>query len=186
MNVETKANSSLLFTRHDKGSGNYVASFNHSERYKSDITGSHQNGYYKIDFSADTDFIEKLSDGHSWETLFMMDADAPTKAVHDKWFCSQQSGGAGFQINKEADGLDISFAISLSNGTTSSYYFANSGVVPVKGQWYHAVAVWDKDNNAVSIYINGVKAATCETPKNAKFVLNSNPESHWICIGANK
>ena len=184
MNVETKANSSLLFTRHDKGSGNYIASFNHSERYKSDITGSHQNGYYKIDFSADTDFIEKLSDGHSWETLFMMDADAPTKAVHDKWFCSQQSGGAGFQINKEADGLDISFAISLSNGTTSSYYFANSGVVPVKGQWYHAVAVWDKDNNAVSIYINGVKAATCETPKNAKFVLNSNPKSHWICIGA--
>ena len=183
--VQTFADEMLLRTHYDSGFGDYVASFDHSERYTSPQAGTHKSGYYKINYAGNSDFIKKLSDGHTMETLFMMDAESPNKNFHDKWFCSQELGGTGFFISKsEEDNMCISFSPSVSINGSSEYILTYSGVTPVKGQWYHAVGVWDKAAGKTRIYINGVEKGSMSCPTDASLYLHSDSKFHWFCVGA--
>lgn len=185
MKVQTFADSKLLNTYFDYLQGVHVASFDHAERFVNNISGTHSTGYYKVDFANDADFKNRLADGHSWETLVMMDAEAPVVSSDSKWFCAQQSGGAGFAVNKKVNGHDFSFSVRLTTSSSSGKWVTcRSGVTPKRGQWYHVVGVWDKEQKYVSLYVDGVKTNTQTVEDGAEFFLNKNTAVHWVCVGA--
>ena len=175
--------SELLNTYFDYLQGQHIASFDHAERFVNNTSGSHSTGYYKVDFANDDDFKNRLADGHSWETLVMMDAEAPVVSSDSKWFCAQQSGGVGFAVNTEAKGHDFNFSVNLTTSGSSAWVTANSGIVPQRGQWYHVVGVWDKEQKYVSIYVDGVKKDTKAVADGAVFFLNKSSVYHWVCVG---
>ena len=183
MKVQTFADSELLNTYFDYLQGVHVASFDHAERFVNNTSGSHSTGYYKVDFANDDDFKNRLADGHSWETLVMMDAEAPVVSSDSKWFCAQQSGGVGFAVNKEESGHDFNFSVNLTTSGSSAWVIANSGIVPQRGQWYHVVGVWDKEQKYVSIYVDGEKKDTEAVADGAVFFLNKSSVYHWVCVG---
>jgi len=183
MKVQTFADSKLLNTYFDYLQGVHVASFDHAERFVNNISGTHSTGYYKVDFANDADFKSRLADGHSWETLVMMDANAPAADHDSKWFCARQSGGVGFAVSTADSGHDFNFSVNLTTSGSSAWVTANSGVVPQRGQWYHVVGVWDKEQKYVSIYVDGVKKDTQTVDAAAVFFLHNSSVYHWVCVG---
>ncbi len=184
MMVQTFADQQLLKVPFDYTLGQYIGRFDHADRYIKDVVGSHSSGYYKIDFAKDSDFKSRLSDGHTWETLFMMDAQTPT-SQDDKWFSAVQSGGVGFVITESDSGQHgIQFSINLSTTGSSNWIRAQSNVYPQRGVWYHAVGVWNKEENLVKIYIDGEKKASVAVDPNAVLFFHKNAIYHWVCVGA--
>ena len=185
MAVQTVADSKLLTAYFDYVYGQYIASYDHAERFvDASASNKHYTGYHKIDFANDTDFKDRLADGHSWETLVMMDAAAPASGAASKWFCAQQVGGAGFTVGDKSDGYDFSFSVGLTTTNKNQWVTCRSKVVPQQGQWYHVVGVWDKEQKYVSLYVDGVKTATQTVADGARFFLNKSSNYHWVCVGA--
>ena len=88
----------------------YATHFNH--KLASEMSG----GYYKVDYTSDTNFRNALADGHTLEVVFRMD-QAPNGS-EIKPFSSMQSGGTGFLITNSSKGMDITFLPNVN--TTSS------------------------------------------------------------------
>lgn len=185
MGVQTLADALLLQTPFDYTLGQYIARFDHADRFSDNESALHESGYYRVDFANDAEFKSRIADGHSWETLFMMDASSPSISQEDRWFGSMQSGGAGFSVLGAADSYQIEFAVNLTTTGSSNWVRCKSNVSPQRGQWYHAVGVWDKEKREVSIYIDGVKRATTSVAEGAEFFLHNSADYHWICVGAN-
>lgn len=47
---------------------------------------------------------------------------------------------------------------------TSGWKYVNCGFVPKKGEWYHAIYVYDPAAETVSMYINGELAGSADAP----------------------
>lgn len=147
----------------------YIARFTHS------LGSSTSEGYYKVDYSSNTAVRNGLLDGHTMETLFMVD-ESNLPNLEAKCFSSHEGGGTGFLIGNNSRGNSIYFLPHVGGG----YIWTNSTVVPQKGKYYHVVGVWDKSLGKTSIYINGELKGS--TSANGNFSFPS-AGRNWFGIG---
>jgi glycerophosphoryl diester phosphodiesterase len=91
-----------------------------------------------------------------------------------------QSGGTGFLITASNKGTDITFLPNVSADGKSSWKWAQSGVVPEPGRYYHVVGIWNKQTGKASIYVDGVFKKEVDAAGNLNFPTEGNT---WFCVG---
>lgn len=177
MTVTYKSGSTTNNYYDEKFSG-YIAHFDNPFN-----TNGLTTGFYKVDFESNTAYRNKLADGHSLEWMFKVDA---TGAADDdfeiKAFSAMEKGGTGFLITKPlSKGGDIAFLPNVSTTGKSNWIWAQSGIVPVPGQYYHVVGIWNQEEGKAYTYVNGVLTATADAAGNLVFASEGR---NWWCIGA--
>lgn len=150
----------------------YISHFNHK------LGEAMAGGYYKVDYTNDAAFKQALADGHTLEVVFKMD-QAPNGS-EIKPFSSMQSGGTGFLITATNKGTDITFLPNTSTDGKSTWRWAQSGIVPEPGRYYHVVGIWNKQTGKASIYVDGVFKKEVDAPGNLNFPTSGNT---WFCVG---
>ncbi|MGM9737508.1 MAG: glycerophosphodiester phosphodiesterase family protein [Candidatus Cryptobacteroides sp.] len=138
------------------------------------------DSYYKIDYSSDTDFQNRLADGHSVEVVFKMDG-TNSGASEIKMFSSTQSGGVAMMISKSDKGADITFLPNVSTTGKSNWIWTQSGVSPEPGRYYHVVGVWNKTEGRSYIYVDGELKGTQNA--SGDFIFPSGTNCYWFAIG---
>ena len=171
MKVDYVSGSAAVSYFHDKYQ-RYATHFNH--KLASEMSG----GYYKIDYTSNTAFRNALADGHTLEVVFRMDQVPNGSEI--KPFSSMQSGGTGFLITNSSKGMDITFLPNVNTSSSSSWKWAQSGVVPEVGRYYHVVGVWNKQNGTASVFVDGVKKGEVAAAGNLIFPTEGNT---WFCVG---
>ena len=146
----------------------FVTHFSHK------ISSGLSKGYYKIDYTDNQAFKGALADGHTLEVVFRMDVAPNGSEI--KPFSSMQSGGTGFLITDSSRGMDITFLPSVGSG----YKWAQSGIVPEVGRYYHVVGVWNKEKGTAAVYIDG--QLKNEVAASGEF-RHAAEGSTWFCIG---
>jgi alpha-L-arabinofuranosidase len=75
-------------------------------------------------------------------------------------FVSEDSGyQSTFFLQKRGDTNTFTFTINLGAASGPGFtVFADSGITPVAGTWYHLAGVYDASNQSASVYVNGVLA----------------------------
>lgn len=174
--VEVFTGDAMMTYRND-ALGHNVAWFNHTPG------SSSSTGYFKVSFENNTAFRNALADGHTLETVFMYNGDLPVNS-EIKPFSAMQSGGTGLLLsnNKPGAGKDsqIAFIPNVSANGASSWKWTYSGVRPVKGTYYHVVAVWDKAAAKTHIYVNGQLKGSADASGNFNFAQTG---CNWFAIG---
>lgn len=150
----------------------YTSHFNHK------LGGEMAGGYYKVDYTNDAAFRSALSDGHTLEVVFRMDQRPNGSEI--KPFSSMQAGGTGFLITDTNKGTDITFLPNVSTNGKSTWKWAQSGVVPEPGRYYHVVGVWNKETGKASVYVDGVLKNEIAAEGNLNFPTAGNT---WFCVG---
>ncbi|MGN0201947.1 MAG: glycerophosphodiester phosphodiesterase family protein [Candidatus Cryptobacteroides sp.] len=138
------------------------------------------DSYYRFDYSSDTDFQNRLADGHSIEVLFKLE-EANSGAAEIKMFSSTQSGGVAMMISKADRGADITFLPNVSTTGKSNWIWTQSGISPEPGRYYHVVGVWNKSEGRSYIYVDGVLKGTQNA--SGDFVFPSSTNSFWFAVG---
>lgn len=151
--------------------GRYVAQFNNSTIARTNM----DTGYYFIPYTTSDTFAAKLADGFSYELVFCCYNDAVAKQV--KPFSSTQAGGTGMCF-RAATG-EINFECHVGGSWRELY----SGILPVRGQYYHVVGTWDKANGICNLYVDGQLTASVNTTGDFKF-MDTNNDARWFGIGA--
>ena len=161
--------------------GRYVAEY-HNQMGNSKLG---PNGVYsKMDFASNEDFINKLKDGHTLETIVRVNEEVPD--AESKWFSAHEAGGTGLMICKKKNGLngedEITFLPNVSaDGTKSKWIWCTSGVTPEVGTFYDVVGVWNKEEGKAYVYINGELANTVDAA--GELHLPDNEAARWFGIG---
>lgn len=150
----------------------------YAAHYSHQLGGEMAGGFYKIDYTENQTFRNGLADGHTLEVVFRMDQEPNGSEI--KPFSSMQSGGTGFLITASNKGTDITFLPNVSTNGKSSWKWAQSGVVPEVGRYYHVVGVWDKNAGKAMVYVDGVKKG--EVAATGDLVFPSSG-STWFCVG---
>lgn len=150
----------------------YAAQFNNATIARSGLT----SGYYLIPYTIDSDFGKKLSDGYSYELLFCTYYD-PTGLAQVKPFASTQAGGTGMCFR--ANNGEINFETHVGGAWKELY----SGIIPIKNEYYHVVATWNKEEGTALLYVNGVLAASVNATGEFQF-MTTNVDKRWFGIGA--
>ena len=152
----------------------YVAHFNHTP-------GTTVNeGFYKADYAANQRFIDGLADGHTLEVLFSVDQKS-TGAAEWKMFSAMSSGGTGFLISKADKGTELTFLPNVSTTGKSNWIWTKSGINPEAGRYYHAVGVYNKQEEKSYIYVDGELKGTMDARGN--FVHPTKTTSYWFGVG---
>ncbi|MBO4641868.1 MAG: discoidin domain-containing protein, partial [Bacteroidaceae bacterium] len=139
--------------------------------------------YFRVDYEENADYLAALADGHTLECLVRPYWDGDLADVECKPFSSHQGGGTGFLICKKSGARDNEFTFlpNVSETGKSTWRWANSGVVPQKGVYYHIVGVYDKANAVAKIYVNGELKNTIPAPGN--YLLASSGNNKFIIGG---
>lgn len=155
-----------LVTYYNATYDRYVAHFNNP-------LGGTASAYYRVDYGANEAFKKALSDGHTLEAVFRLDAphDGSKEA---KFFASHESGGTGLMLSKSDKGQDITFLPHVGG----NYVWTGSGIKPEVGRYYHVVGVWDKATNTAKIYVDGELKGTQKTSGDLKFASET-----WFGVG---
>ena len=154
----------------------YVARFD-------EFLGQKPSTYYKINYEDNSDFLSRLADGHTIETLVMASYADSIIQSESKPFCSTQGGGTGFTtLFEDTLGRRKAFTFIPNVSTTGSgnYRETMSNLPIVSGKYYHLVGVWDKEAGMAYLYINGQLCARQSAPGNLVFPASG---SRWFCIG---
>ena len=174
MKITTYAGTQLM-TYYNSAYDRYVAHFNNT------MGQSTTTSFYKVDFSSNGKFKNALNDGHTLETIFCVDESVRGKGQEIKIFTAHQAGGTGIMLTTSGRGNDITFLPNVSSSGSSTWRWAESGVIPNPYTYYHVVGVWDKAANVARIYINGKQRGTVKTEGN--LVLPSGANYQWFGIG---
>ena len=160
--------SPMMFTYYNEGLKDYVCHFNN------ELDTKPTTGYHKIDYKDKELMKAGLADGFSIELLFKCN-DLPAETV----YCSLLSSvnGPGFGVCLLNSTHEIRFEIKTSG--ESSKHTLHSGVVPVPGQYYHVVAVWD--GAEAMLYVDGVLTKSVDATGSLTLPDTAN---QWIGIGA--
>ena len=146
--------------------GRYSAYFSPTDKNGGDIAvgTTSYNGYYHAKFE-DTSVATTMADGFSAEFYFRPDFDWDGNGEVKPFSC-MQSGGWGFLFSKSTSKASGNFAVIVNTNVdgTSGWKYVNCGFVPKKGEWYHAIYVYDPAAETVSMYINGELAGSAEAP----------------------
>lgn len=124
------------------------------------------NAYYKASYAdVNDEFYAAMNDGYAIELIFKLnstatdeanDADATTVDLEAKPFSNTQTGGFGFVIRKGGKKRSLNYMSGyLKDDSANDYHYANTGVRPLNGEYYHLVAVHDKKGGELTIYLNG-------------------------------
>ncbi len=137
-------------------------------------------GYYTIPYTADSDFGKKIADGCTYELVFCTSYDPLTytdglKQV--KPFASTQAGGLGVCL--QANSGKIQFECHVGGGWKSPA----SKVIPAANRFYHVIGVFDKANQSVSVYVDGVFQGSTNAAGDFKF-MDTSVDKRWFGIGA--
>lgn len=114
--------------------------------------------WFRMDYSSDQDFMNRLADGHTLEALIMADYDYPLVDEEAKPFSSHEKGGTGFLISRTSNGGGknvMTFLPNVSTNGSSTWRWATSGEIPTPNAFYHLVGVYDKSAGKANIYVNG-------------------------------
>lgn len=103
--------------------------------------------YYKVDYQNNDEMKEALVNGFSMELFYRPSSVSGTYGP----FCSTENGGVGL----EQSGDGISFWCYIGG-----YKSVECSGVLAKDQWSHVVAVYDKDNGKITLYVNGKPGAS--------------------------
>lgn len=173
-----------MFVKHVEGTNSLV--YYNSDagrnvaRFSSPLGSDSTDGYYKIDYSSESTIKNALSDGHTLEVQFMLSEQNNTDG-EVKMFSSMQDGGTGFLLSSPSQGRDITFLPNVSKDGESNWCWAQSGVAPEVGKYYHVVGVWDKEAGKARIYVNGELKK--EVDAEGEFVFPTSRTAQWFCIG---
>lgn len=152
--------------------GRNVAHYNHK------LASTVSAGYHEIDYTDNIEFQNALADGHSLEVVFRMDLEPNGKEI--KPFSSMDAGGLGFLITASSRGKEITYLPNVSTDGKSTWIWAQSGIVPEPGRYYHVVGVWNKKTQRASVYVDGV----IKNEVDAIGELNlPGTQRKWFCIG---
>ena len=160
--------SPMMFTYYNEGLKDHVCHFNNV------LDTKPTTGYHKIDYKDNELMKAGLADGFSIELLFKCN-DLPAETVS----CSLLSSvnGPGFGVCLLNSTHEIRFEIQTSG--ESAKHTLHSGVVPVPGQYYHVVAVWDGEE--ALLYVDGVLKKSVAATGSLTLPDTAN---QWIGIGA--
>jgi hypothetical protein len=148
-----------LSVAYDATWGRNVVTFNPASNGSN--PGASHGSYYIIDYNSNTDFQNKLADGHTFECLVKFDVDYTTNRNYEtKFFSSQGAGGTGFMIANQSqatgnNGLTFLPNVPATNGGGSNWIWANSQIRPDGASYYHLVGVWNQTEGKAYIYVNG-------------------------------
>lgn len=166
---------------------NFNKTFNtwESHFYGTSWAGTPKNTCFKVDYSQNDYFKEKIADGHTLECLFKVDYDGTIADTEAKFFAAHEGGGTGFLICKQNNGKnkknEITFLPNVTTDGKSHWIWGTSGIVPQPGKYYHIVGVWNKEEGKAYIYVDGqlmnVVAAEGELR------LPSSEAAQWFGIG---
>lgn len=112
------------------------------------------SGFYTVEYDKGGDFISKIADGCTFETIFKINREHVSTNGELKWFSSHEAGGIGFLLTSSAD-QSIAFIVNASTTGASNWCWARSGRTPLVNQYYHVVGVYNKLEGQVYVYING-------------------------------
>lgn len=162
---------------YNKQFGRYAVSFDNT-------WGSSVRGAYRVDYASKSDFSDGLADGHTLEVVVMANYDGELTSDNNnreaKCFASHQSGGTGIMVCTKSRGSKGKNEFTFLPCTGGSYRWATSGTSPEKGNYYHIVGVWNKEEGKANLYVNG------ELVSSAAATGDYNPPSEnskWFCIG---
>ena len=172
-NSITTVASEKLTTYYNPTYGRYTAHFDNP-------WAGAASGYYRVDYKNNEAFKKALEDGHTLEVVVMADEVNNSEA---KFFSSHQAGGTGLMICNKNDGRkfnSFTFLPNISESGASTWRWANSNVQPVPQQYYHLVAVYDKEAETASIYVDGELKCTAPAKGNLRHAADN---SQWFGIG---
>lgn len=155
---------------------NNIAHFTHviNESPYSNKTVSHS--YFSIDYSTYQEFMDKLNDGYSIETVIMFEEDkTPNEEI--KAIGSSESGG--FYISVKTDGKR-KLCFTTHNGKNRQAFDSDAIVL---GKYYHVVAVFDTATDKAYLYVDGtLKGSVVADGDKVKFPSSTNAQR--LVIGA--
>lgn len=165
--IEAINNNGKLSTYYNEAWGRYVA------RFDNEWAGDNADGYYKMDYSKNTEFKNALADGHTLEMVIMPDYEPSQIEQDTKPFSSHQGGGTG--LGTEVDGY---YDIMIHTG--GNWHSCNSHVASLPQVYRHVVGVWNKDEGKARIYVDGELKDEVDAAGDFKF---PNADSNWFGIG---
>lgn len=151
--------SSALTTYYNDIHKCYAANFRHTPG--SSVT----SGYYRVNYKAGDNFINRIADGCTFESIIMLGENDPANA-EVKWFSSMQAGGIGFIMPTHNRSQCMTFLPNVSTTGSSTWRWTHSKVKPEVGKYYHVVGVWNKEEGKSYIYINGQLSGTADAQGN--------------------
>ena len=160
MAVTTYPKKNQLVVSEDKDFEGYIASFNPSTMADPTWNG----GYYEVNYSSDVEFQESLADGHSLEVFFRMgrpasDAkDGMQVRIMSSISTSSPYSGTCIAIEKD-NATSNKSCISFEPYVGGKNLKVITDVIPQRGEYYHVVGVYDKEQKKAYTYVNGVKCA---------------------------
>lgn len=132
--------------------------------------------YYKVDYSGNQAFKDALADGHTLETLVMLDYSGSIGSAEVKPFSSHQNGGTGLMLSGDNK-------ISFLPHVDGDYRWVKSDIIPAPMIFYHIVGVWNKVEGKGYLYVNGKLKATVSEDLDGDFKF-PDEGSNWFGIGA--
>lgn len=124
--------------------------------------------YYKVDYKDNTDFMDKLKAGFTFEVYARTKGTGKLTSVG-----SMQSGGFGWEQVSGGGATQL----WIRNG--NAWVTAGTKSVQSTTEYYHLVATYDGTN--VSVYNNGVLDDTQALPAGLTF--SASTSAHWFGIG---
>ena len=137
-------------------------------RYAASFTGTGAC-HYRIDYAEDAAIKQAMQNGFSLEVMYK-----PNSTNNMCPLSAQESGGAGIE---QASGGQIQFFCHVGG----SYKTLKSSVTAKAGEYYHVVAVYDKDAAKVRMFVNGAPAG--EMAASGAFGFPSATAAQWFAIG---
>lgn len=171
-NVQTIA-SDKLYTYYSPAFGRYVAHFDNGFAQLA-------SGYYRIDYKDNAEFKAALEDGHSLECVVMADCEGSLSCPEAKFFSSHGGGGTGLMI-ANGDNANRAYNMTFLPHVGGEWRWGNSRMVPVGHQFYHIVAIWNKDEGKAEIYVNGTLRNTVNAAGDYRHP--NDVKLHWFGIG---
>ncbi|MGN1256277.1 MAG: LamG-like jellyroll fold domain-containing protein, partial [Bacteroidaceae bacterium] len=144
--------------------------------------GSGVDGY-GIDYESNDEFLEKLADGHTLETICMLTYDGDKIPNSEaKPFSSMEGGGTGFLVTKISSPRvnEFCFLPNVSTSGSSTWRWTTCGFEPERGKFYHVIGVYDAENSVSRIYVDGKLCNEISTPGMFRFAKDG---CKWFCIG---
>ena len=142
---------------------------------------SRTTSYYRVDYYQNEAFKNGLDDGHSMEVVLRSNKNDGTKEY--KPFSAHEQGGTGFLIcteGKNGYSACITFLPNVSTTGSSQWIWAQSGVYPEPGRYYHVVGIWNKTEGKAYVYVDGMLQGTADAVGNLNHARDG---ARWFALG---
>lgn len=155
---------SSLLIYYNEDAGVYVP------RFAAEPGSSSGTSFYRARYTQDSDFAQKLAEGHSLDCILMCDFD-PSAAETAYAFSSLERGGSGIYVDKT-----IKFELQTSRNST----VLDSGIRPERGVYYHVTGTYDHAAGTARLFVDGELR---DSREEVSFSIPSVKAALWYGIG---